>query len=165
MHYIRYIPQALQRGQPIDSVVDDSSEALLLSVCWEYAQSILDGTKRVELRRTRPRVETGSEVLIYAPTPQKVLLGGFTVSSLITGTPSLLWRRIGRLAAISRNAFDQYFEGTNRGYGIMIDTSWELEEAIPLVLLRERLPGFHPPQAFRYLRPAEVKRVLSTRNA
>lgn len=60
---------------------------LLPSIPPRFTDSILDGTKTIELRRTRPRVAPGDPVLIYACSPVKAIVGSFVVEELIQAYP------------------------------------------------------------------------------
>jgi len=65
--------------------------ALFLSLRAEFAELILDGVKKVELRRIRPRAVPGTHALVSATSPVKAVLGGCTVRSVITADPDEVW--------------------------------------------------------------------------
>lgn len=134
-------------------------DTLLLSIHPEHAQSIFIGTKTVELRRVRPQVSKGSQVLIYVSSPIKALAGGFEVEEVIEDKPEKLWDRVRRYAAITREQFDGYYTDAVTGYGIMIANVWALDRAIPLEHLRKKLPGFQAPQGYRYLKDTDIRSV------
>jgi hypothetical protein len=50
-----------------------------------------------------------------------------------------------------------YFAGLDRGVGIWIANTQRYLSAVSLTDLRNSIPGFHPPQGFRYLNDHEVK--------
>jgi predicted transcriptional regulator len=93
---------------------------------------------------------------VYASSPQKALLGTFQVADVISGAPAALWDKVGALAAVTRDAFDTYYQGAARAYAIVIGRVMPLGKAIPLARLRDRSPGFHPPQSYRYLDDIEA---------
>jgi len=124
---------------------------LLLSIHPRYTDSILSGTKTVELRRTRPRVQPGDSVLIYASSPVKAIVGGFVVDGLIQAQPAGLWDRVKHLAGVSQAEYDGYFSGVAVGYGIRIAHPWRLPDPVGLEALRARRPSFRPPQSYSYL--------------
>lgn len=134
-------------------------DVLLLSIRPEHAQNIFAGTKTVELRRIRPRVSNGSQVLIYVSSPVKALAGGFQIAEVIEGKPERLWDKVKKYAAVTREQFDSYFTGAAMGYGMMIANVWALDQTVPLEHLRKRLPGFQPPQSYRYLKDTEIRMV------
>ena len=100
---------------------------------------------------------------VYASSPQKALLGTFQVADVISGAPAALWERVGAFAAVTREAFDAYYEGATHGCAIVIDHVRALGQALPLAHLRDRVPGFQPPQSYRYLDDVEAWLVGETR--
>ncbi len=49
-----------------------SSNAIVLSIRPQYAEKIFEGTKRVELRRIRPKqIKNGNLALIYVSSPSQ----------------------------------------------------------------------------------------------
>lgn len=133
--------------------------ALLLSIRPEYANKIFDGTKTVELRRTRPRLEVGDRVLVYVSTPVKALMGMFEVGRVMDAPPSHLWSHVREHAGITRWQFDHYYTGADRAYGIFLKSPRQLPIPIKLGHLRELIDGFVPPQSYRYLTHDEVRLV------
>jgi len=127
--------------------------ALLLSIRPDHADRIFAGTKTAELRRVRPRLAKGDWVLVYATSPRKELVGRFQVQAVVSRSPSALWREVGALAGVDRDAFADYFSGAKKGYAILIARAVKLHQTFPLETLRERVPGFHPPQGYMYLSP------------
>jgi predicted transcriptional regulator len=130
--------------------------ALLVSVKPIYADLLLAGTKTVELRRSRPNVTPGCEVLLYASSPAMELVGRGRVRGVEALDLETLWARHGAAAAVSRDVFDAYFDGLERGVAISLGDVQRLGRRIPLAELRRRHTGFCPPQSFRYLAPKAV---------
>ena len=84
------------------------------------------------------------------------LMGAFEVSGLIESEPDKLWDEIADYACIDQASYDSYFLGAKFGYGIEISYSWQFESPLPLSSLRKLIPGFCPPQGYRYLSNSEV---------
>ncbi|CBK43436.1 conserved protein of unknown function [Nitrospira defluvii] len=135
---------------------------LVLSIKERHAQDILKGTKKVELRRIRPRLERGDIVLIYTPRPIMALVGGFAVNRVIAAQPKKLWKLVGDESGLTKTQFQQYYSGSSLGFGICIETVWRLGKPMSLVALRSSWIGFSPPQSFRYLRADEVLKAKSS---
>lgn len=135
---------------------------LVLSIRDPHAQNILQGTKTVELRRMRPRLGEGDIVLIYAPRPIMALIGGFVVKKVIATQPEKLWRLVGSVSGLTKNQFMDYYSETSMGFGICIEKAWRLEKPVSLAVLKRSWSKFSPPQAFRYLRPNEMRKVTSS---
>lgn len=135
------------------------ARALFVSVKPVYAELLLSGEKTVELRRVRPHAELGCEVLIYASSPAKELVGVARLSAVDVMKPDDLWLEFGARTGISRDAFDEYFDGASRGVALSLDGARRLERRVPLGELRKILRGFRPPQSFLYLASAEAASV------
>lgn len=129
---------------------------LVLSIHHLYAERILSGRKKIELRRTRPRLRKGDIVLVYSPRPVMALVGGFDVKKLIEARPDKLWDLAGSISGISKTEFDEYYSGASRGFGIWIAKTWRLQKPLSLQELKRLWSNFSPPQSFRYLRADEV---------
>ena len=129
---------------------------LLLSIHPRHVDSILSGTKRVELRRRKPRIACGT-ALIYATSPRKQLVASFQISSVVRAPLGLLWQSVREVAGVSRREFDTYFKGLQSGVAIRIADVTEFRMPIPLSELRVAMRGFNPPQGFCYLDSAETR--------
>jgi predicted transcriptional regulator len=135
------------------------ARALFVSVKPVYAELLLSGEKTVELRRVRPHAEIGCEVLIYASSPTKELVGAARLDAVDVMDLDDLWLDFGDRTGVSREVFDDYFQGVSTGVAITLVDARRLERRVPLGELRKILRGFRPPQSFRYLGPAEVASV------
>lgn len=134
-------------------------KVLLISIRPRFAELILNGSKTVELRRIRPSVEDGDRVLLYASSPVKELIGSCTVAAVDVGSADEVWARHGERAGVNRAEFDSYFEGASRAVAILLREPRRVLRARTLADLRERIPGFNPPQSFGYLSADEVARL------
>ena len=133
-----------------------SEGTLLISVRPRYSELIFDGTKTVELRRTRPRLCPGDHVFVYVSSPIKRLTGVLEVAGVVADKPAKLWRRIGSGAAVSKAIFLTYFEGAKIGFGICIKRAWTMSQPQSLDEVRRAIPRFQPPQIYRYLTADEL---------
>lgn len=138
--------------------------SLLLSIQPEYANKIFDGSKKVELRRMRPRLGPGDLVLVYVSMPVKALVGSFQVERIVEAIPRRLWPEVRREAGVTRRAFESYYEGASMAYGILLGRTERFSEPIELSDLRELWSGFHPPRSFRYLTRAQTEHIKVLRN-
>lgn len=134
---------------------------LVLSIRENHAQDILEGRKKVELRRVRPKLENGDIVLIYAPRPVMALVGGFVVKEVIVAQPGQLWRQVGSVSGLTKHQFTHYYSGASVAFGICIDTTWRLDKPVSLAVLRRCWFPFTPPQCFRYLGAKEMRMAKS----
>lgn len=120
---------------------------IILSVKPEYAEKILDGLKRFEFRKQRPRRQI-HQVYIYASYPKKRIVGRFRVVNVISGSPKEIWERCGDEGGIEREKFFSYFGDRTIGYGFEVD---EVERFNPPIDPFEIKSDFSPPQSFAYV--------------
>lgn len=140
-------------------------KTLLLSIRPEFAEKIFGGTKTAELRRTRPRVKRGDWVYVYVASPVKALRGAFRVNKVIDDLPHKLWRKVKHVAGVTRKQFDDYYEGAERAYAILLEQVRHFAHAVHLKHLRQRWPRFRPPQSYFYIpneRLASLKAGVAT---
>lgn len=134
---------------------------LVLSIRESHAENILEGRKKVELRRVRSKLDEGDIVLIYAPRPVMALVGGFVVKEVIVAQPGQLWKQVGGVTGLTKHQFTQYYSGASVAFGICIDTTWRLDKPVSLAVLRQCWLPFTPPQCFRYLGAKEMRMAKS----
>ncbi len=136
-----------------------TTSTLLVSVRPRFAEAILSGTKRVELRRRTPRVGPSETVLVYATVPTAALIGVFEVENVQRLPLDDLWRRVTNIAEVTRDEFRDYFHGLTEGVGIFVASAMRLEYPVPLAELRRIWKGFHPPQGYRYILNRDLDRL------
>ena len=124
---------------------------LLLSIHPRFADGILSGVKRVELRRRLPRISSQDTVIVYETVPTKAVVGLFVVESVERLPVNQLWRKVRGIAGVTRTEFFKYFDGVTDGVAIFAGETERFRRPVPLFELRTLWPRFHPPQGFRYL--------------
>jgi predicted transcriptional regulator len=125
--------------------------ALFISVRPRFAELLLNGQKTVELRRVQPAVASGSLVLLYASSPVCALVGTASIGNIQVSAHDDIWCRHGARTGISRDEYDDYFEGADTAVAIILTSVLPLPRAVPLRELRQGRKWFRPPQSFRYL--------------
>ncbi len=128
-------------------------KTVLLSVKPVYADRILSGEKRYEFRRGRFASEV-DEVLIYATSPSKKIIGYFRVEDIHEGMPMVLWNKCFRHAGVEEEAFFAYFAECNRAYAIQVDAARKFATAVDPYTI---WPDFSPPQSFMYVDRKDAK--------
>ena len=123
----------------------------ILAVRPQLAEALVTGEKQVEFRRTRPRFEAGDTIYVYATSPVQAVIGSFTCGSIIEASPTRLWRHYANGSEITRAYFREYFNGTGKGYAIQATSPNLWSSPLTLDTLRQLIPGFHPPQSYRFL--------------
>jgi predicted transcriptional regulator len=128
--------------------VDDH---ILISLEPRHAENILEGRKRVELRRRAMNVSIGSTVWMYAKLPVGSIIGRAIVTAIHVLAPTTLWRRFGAVSGISRGEFFEYFADRDQGVALELSNCERLARAFDLEALRRFDRGFQPPQFFARL--------------
>lgn len=133
--------------------------AVLLSIKPKYADLILAGTKKVELRRSWPSNDIGVMVL-YSSSPVQRLVGIAYVDRVNETDVSGLWQLARDFGGgVSHDELVEYFSGKKTAFGIMIKNSKTAQcPADP----KELFSDFCPPQSFQYLTPEEFQKVMRT---
>lgn len=127
---------------------------VLLSINPEYAEAIFSGQKKYEFRRSIFKNRSVDTIYLYANSSIKRIVGCFEVGTIFEGPPSRLWKRFGKDAGISRDAFFQYFAGCQHGYAIeVINARAKNPYANPYILIE----NFKPPQSFCYLSEEKIR--------
>jgi predicted transcriptional regulator len=144
--------------------VPDNSDAII-SIHPDYANAILAGTKTIELRRRVPDLSAGTRLWIYATQPRGAVVGHVTVKDVIRASPGVIWNEHRNGTAVEYKAFKAYFNGSERGVAIHLDSARRVT-AITIDQLRRIRDGFHPPQTLTRLTSieAEALRVLAAGN-
>jgi predicted transcriptional regulator len=130
-----------------------NNNLLLISIKPQYAKKIFKGEKTIELRKSAPlRAGKNSYMLIYVTSPVKELWGICKIENIIKEKPTILWENFGEHTGISKDEFDNYYKDSINAFGIKLkDVKNLLEYSIDLKKLKEIIPGFTPPQTYRYI--------------
>jgi predicted transcriptional regulator len=134
---------------------ETARSVVLLPIHPKYANSILDGTKRVEFRKQRFARDI-SHVVVYATTPLKQVLGYFEVSGIVEAAPKALWKKFRLVGGIGHDDFMDYFAERRRGIAIEVKRAWRCGQPKPL---RSFLPGKYAPQGFAYVTAGQFGRI------
>lgn len=122
---------------------------VLLSIKPEYAERILDGSKKYEFRKKIHRDSRVRSVVIYATKPVGKVVGEFTIRQIHSESPGALWRKTKNYSGISKKFFSSYFEGRNLGHAIEVDRVEKYKTPMPIGAF---LSSGVPPQSYAYLR-------------
>lgn len=128
----------------------DTTHALI-SLEERFAEGILNGTKRVELRRRPMRLSVGATIWLYVKVPVGKVIGSVEVRSFQALAPSTLWRRYGDVSGLCRREFFDYFTDVERGFVLVLGNPVRLPKPFSLDQLRLLNGGFQPPQFFQHL--------------
>lgn len=123
---------------------------LLISIKPRFAEMIFSGLKTVELRRKEPRVGPGARMIIYVSAPTMEVTGECTIGEIEKDAPDRLWRRIRKKAGITKQEFDDYFDGADEAIAIHVSKPKTFSRPVGLRALRKSF-SIQPPQSFCYL--------------
>lgn len=119
----------------------------LFSIRPEYVDRILDGTKRVEFRKTKISTDL-KYVIVYCTSPVKRVVAFFKVAAIVQEEPRQIWAKYHNVAGVSYAFFRKYYDQKNCAIAIEVEQVFRL----PLpILLRELDANLSPPQSFQYL--------------
>jgi len=121
---------------------------VLLSIKPKYVKSIVEGEKRYEFRKTIFKKRDIDHIFIYSSMPVKKIVAKFEIGKILEDHPANLWETVKEYAGISDRDFFSYFEGKSRAVAIEIQNLQEFSNPIDPY---ETIPGFVPPQSYRYL--------------
>jgi len=135
------------------NIKPDDNTILLVSIKPQYAEKIFRGEKTIELRKSAPKKALkGSYMLIYVTAPVKELWGICKIKNIISDIPELLWENVGEKTGISKQEFNSYYAESNNAFGIELkEIKNLLDHSIKLDCLKSMIPGFTPPQTYRYI--------------
>ncbi len=122
--------------------------AVLLPVRPRYARPIMDGTKRVEFRKT-PFARKPTHVLVYASSPVMKVLGHFEVGEIVLDSVDALWARYTDVGGIAEDDFREYYGGRERGVALGVGRVHAFTDPLPPAALGLTTP----PQSFMYIEP------------
>ena len=94
---------------------------VLLSIKPEFVREIFAGNKKYEYRKAI-FTKNVNQVVVYSTKPEGMIVGEFTVETIIENEPQQLWDQTKEASGITKEFFDQYFEGRKRGYALKISS-------------------------------------------
>jgi len=138
---------------------ESQDNILLLSIKPEYVVKLFDGTKKVELRKIKPKLMPGDRVVVYACSPVKAIVGVFEVEKVLEDTPKNIWSKVKKIAGISEKDFDDYYYTSRKAYAIFLKKTEQYEPPLDLEAIKQQWFNFHPPQSYKYLTKSEFKKI------
>ena len=121
---------------------------VLMSIRPQFCHLILDGKKFYEYRKKIFVNSDVDKVYIYATKPICMIVGCFTVDSIITDTPSKVWSMTHEHGGITKKQFTDYFKGHSVAHAIKIKNLKRFDTPIDP---KQVIKDFTAPQNFIYL--------------
>lgn len=120
---------------------------VLLSIKPEFVHEIFQGRKKYEYRKSIFTKHV-TKVLVYSTKPEGMIVGEFSVRRILNDTPENLWEKTSAVSGITKEFFDQYFEGRERGYALQIEEPVLYNKPINPF---DMFSSFVAPQSFKYI--------------
>ena len=125
-----------------------------------YAQSFIEGKKTIELRRRAPNISSETRVWVYSKLPIGAVRLTANVTEIRTMETGDIWEKYKSDIDLTEGAFRSYFSGVSTGAAIFLNNIKKIEHPIYLHDIRQIVPGFHPPQFFRWIRNGSAELSL-----
>ena len=133
----------------IRSVLSESAScnrSVILSIQPKFADKIFEKTKKYEYRKVIFSSNI-KKVFVYASNPVCKIIGYFIIDEIVQGSPSSVWRKTSKDSGITREYFDDYFDGHDTAFAIKIKSVKQFKTPInPKNIIK----NFRPPQNFMY---------------
>lgn len=82
---------------------------ILLSINPEYANRILNKSKKYEYRKKLP-IKNVDKIIIYSTYPVMKVIGEVDVIEILSMKKTPLWEKTKKLSGISKRKYDEYFD-------------------------------------------------------
>ena len=129
-----------------DSIETNVLETVIMSIRPEYADRILNGSKKYEFRK-KVFGRNVSTIIIYESAPVCRVVGEFRLGGILCDTPAGLWEKCSGGAGISYERYCRYFEKCSVAYALLVKDFVKYQ--CPKLLSAY---GVCPPQSFCYLK-------------
>lgn len=88
---------------------------MLLSIKPQFAKIILEGKKKYEFRKCKPKNDV-NQIIFYASFPQKQVVGEAMIDEILEGTPSEIWEIAKTAAGITKQFYFSYYAGKDKAF-------------------------------------------------
>jgi len=122
--------------------------SVLLSIRPQFAERIFEGVKHYEFRRVLFKDRSVKKIIVYASAPVSRVIGEFEIEDILELEKEGLWHQTKEYSGISKECFDQYFQGRQVGYAIKIRKAYLYETPLEL---EKSFNIKHAPQSFVYV--------------
>lgn len=130
---------------------------VLLSIKPEFVREIFQGRKKFEYRKN-VFAKHVSQVVVYSTKPEGLIVGEFSVKEILSDTPEKLWEKTAIVSGITKEFFDQYFEGREKGYALRIENPVLYKKPVNPF---DAFTSFVAPQSFKYLDEDDMESALN----
>ena len=86
---------------------------ILLPIKPQYVKEILEGRKRYEFRKNKPKRPV-TRIVIYASWPQQLVVGEAIIDEILEGSSDEIWNITKEFARIPKQFFSSYYAGRSK---------------------------------------------------
>lgn len=122
--------------------------SVLLSIRPKFVASIFSGDKKFEFRKSIFKNDNVKKAYVYASRPVGLVVGEFEIEEIITSDPESLWKETMKQAGISKEYFDNYFDGRHVAHALRVGVANYYKKP---KTLKEMFNINRPPQSFMYI--------------
>ncbi|AUP79900.1 ASCH domain-containing protein [Flavivirga eckloniae] len=126
------------------------SKIIVLSIKPEFSNRIFNGSKKIELRKSSPKIDNDDIIIIYNTMPEKAVVGICKIKEVIDSTPKEIWNNYSEILGIDEKRYFDYYLGREKAIGLKIDCFRRFKDKITLKEIKDFIPDFSPPQTFKY---------------
>jgi len=129
---------------------------IILSIKPDFVKEIFSGRKKYEYRKSVFSNKEVDSVIVYCTMPVGKIVGEFYIERVECEEPSVLWEKTKEYSGISKNFYDEYFNGRKKAYALKISSYKEYKNPIsPLNIMQ----SFVAPQSFKYVSEEDFSRI------
>jgi len=136
------------------------NNVLFISIKPQYVARILDGSKTVELRKNMPSIKVGCMILLYSTSPVKKVVAICELEGVIDSTPNEIWSNLSDKLGINEKDYFDYYQNSKRAVALNLKNVTKFDESINLSQIRTKIPGFSPPQTYKYFKAMALKSLF-----
>jgi len=105
---------------------------VLMSIKAKYAEKVLSGEKKVEIRKKFSKKWTGQKVSLYASRPKSSLVGQALISKVIIAEPNTIWDEFGDQIGCTKEEFKRYVGSISEVYAVVLEHVTPYRKSIPI---------------------------------
>lgn len=126
---------------------------ILMSIKSEHASKVLNGQKKVEIRRRFSKRWEGQKVCLYATKPESSLVGEAMIRKVVVDTPENIWTQFNITIGCTKKEFDSYTNAASQVYAIILEDPTPYRKAISMNdIIQLTNKKLRPPQSYYALR-------------
>lgn len=83
---------------------------ILLAINPEYVKEILNGNKKYEYRKIKPKRKNIKKIFIYSTSPVMKVVAEVEVEKILEDTPKKIWEKTKKYSGVKEEFFNEYFK-------------------------------------------------------